>query len=334
MRFLMNKISPATFGMVITLFALLCSGCTSVGSNSPKKSLASSNGYLFAYFVGNGEDGLHYAASIDGFKWTTLNENRSYLKPEVGNSKLIRDPCILRGPDGTYHMVWTSGWNENNIGYASSTDLIHWSKQQEVPVMASEPNSLNAWAPEIVYEEKTKEFVIFWSSTVSGKFVNTAGTSEEKYNHRLYSTTTKDFVKFSPTKLFYDPGFSVIDATFLTFNKKLHLLVKDETLHPTKKFLLQASAASYLGPFGKLSKPISPEGVWVEGPTAIQIGNEAVIYYDAYTSSHYGAMKSKDLVHWEDVTNKLSMPNENTPLRMRHGTIIEVPLDHLTRLGY
>jgi len=41
------------------------------------------------------------------------------------------------------------------------------------------------------------------------------GTSEDQLNHRLYFTTTKDFVNLAPTKLLYDPGFSVIDATFL-----------------------------------------------------------------------------------------------------------------------
>jgi len=330
----MRKISLSLLGSFFTLVTALLCACTPVTHKAASHSSVGAKAYLFAYFTGNGKDGLHYAASIDGFKWTKLNDGHSYLTPEVGNSKLVRDPCIVRGADGTYHMVWTSGWNENNLGYASSTDLVHWSTQQEVPVMSHEPNSRNVWAPEIVYNDKTEAYVIFWSSTVSGKFLSTEGSSEDKYNHRLYYTTTKDFVKFSPTALFYDPGFSVIDATFLKFNNALHLLVKDETLHPAKKYLLHADAQTYLGAFDTLSKPISPTGVWVEGPTAIQIGDAAIIYYDAYTSSHYGALRSKDLVHWEDVTNELSLPDEGTPLRMRHGTVIEVPLETLIRLGY
>lgn len=330
----MKKITRLYVGLLLPVIVTLLCACAVNTPNMNKKFSAGDKAYLFAYFTGNGKDGLHYAASLDGFTWTTLNDGRSYLTPAVGNSKLVRDPCILRGADGTYHMVWTSGWNEDNLGYASSTDLVHWSTQKEIPVMRHEPNSRNVWAPEIVFDNKTKEFVIFWSSTVSGKFLSTEGSSEDKYNHRLYYTTTKDFVTFSPTALFYDPGFSVIDATFLKFNNELHLLVKDETLHPTKKYLLQAKAESYVGPFGALSKPISPTGVWVEGPTAIQIGDTAIVYYDAYTSSHYGALQSKDLIHWEDVTHKLSLPNEGTPLRMRHGTVIEVPLETLVGLGY
>jgi hypothetical protein len=95
-------------------------------------------GYLFAYFIGNGEDGLHLAASKDGYRWEKLGGGAQLPDAQVGKSKLMRDPCIVRGPDGTYHMVWTSGWNENGIGYASSKDLVHWSAQREVPVMAHE----------------------------------------------------------------------------------------------------------------------------------------------------------------------------------------------------
>ena len=281
--------------------------------------------YLFTYFTKNGEDGLHLAASADGYRWHKLNGGNSYLTPKVGKSKLMRDPCIVRGPDGTYHMVWTSGWNENNIGYASSKDLIHWSGQKELPVMAHEKDVLNAWAPEIVYDEQHGEFLIFWASTVPGKFAATDGTSEEKYNHRMYSTTTRDFASFTPTKLFYDPGFSVIDATLMRANGKNWLLVKDETRHPPRKYLQLATAPTLRGPFGKLSAPITQPGLWVEGPTALQVGADVIVYYDAYTSKHYGALRSRDMLNWEDVTGQMHFPDEGTPLRMRHGSAIAVP---------
>jgi hypothetical protein len=73
--------------------------------------------YLFTYFKGNGEDGLHLAYSRDGYNYTTLNNDKSFLNPEVGVSKLMRDPCVIRTPDGTFHMVWTAGWTERGIGY-------------------------------------------------------------------------------------------------------------------------------------------------------------------------------------------------------------------------
>lgn len=288
--------------------------------------------YLFTYFTRNGEDGLHLAWSADGYVWHKLNEGRSYLAPTVGKSKLMRDPCVVRGPDGTYHLVWTSGWNENDIGYASTKDFLRWSAQKEIPVMAHEPKVRNAWAPEIVYDEKRREFLIFWASTIPGRFTETAGASEDAYNHRMYCTTTKDFVSFAPTRLFYDPGFSVIDATFLSAHGRHHLIIKDETVHPPKKYLQMAIADDMHGPFRDLSPPLTPAGLWVEGPTAIKIGDFHVVYYDAYRNRHYGAMRSRDLKTWEDVTAKLKMPDEGGPLRMRHGTVIEVSAELLARL--
>lgn len=304
--------------IALSVAAAMLAGCAAP-AHTPR------NAYIFAYFTGNGEDGLHFAASRDGYQWDKVGGGRSFLKPVVGAAKLMRDPCIVQGPDGTYHMVWTSGWKENNIGYASSKDLVHWSAQRALPVMAHEATAMNAWAPEIAYDRERDEFVIFWASTVPGRFPETDGSSEDKYNHRLYATATRDFKTFTPTRLYYDPGFSVIDATFLEFNGQRHLLIKDETRNPPRKYLQLASAAGVQGPFGKPGAPFTPIGKWVEGPTALQVGEYAVVYYDAYMTKHYGALRSRDLVHWEDVTDRMRFPDEGTPQRMRHGTAFAVP---------
>jgi hypothetical protein len=234
---------------VVALAALaLLGACAGAGRLSRARP---QDAYLFAYFVKNGEDGLHLAASSDGYRWEKLGGGASYLtQPTVGKARLMRDPCIVRGPDGVYHMVWTSGWNENGIGYASSKDLVHWSAQRELPVMAHEPGALNAWAPEIAWEERKEgHYLIFWSSTIPGRFPQGDGVGDGKYNHRIYATTTKDFAGFTPTVLFYDPGFSVIDATLMRAQGKDWLLVKDETRYPPKKHL-QLAARAADGSFG------------------------------------------------------------------------------------
>jgi hypothetical protein len=287
--------------------------------------------YLFAYFVQNGQDGLHLAGSLDGYHWDKLG-SASFLTPAVGKEKLMRDPCLLHGPDGTWHMVWTCSWQDRAIGYASSKDLLHWSPQRALPVMAHEPDAVNAWAPEIVWDESRGEFLIFWASTIPGRFPETDKSGDGKYNHRIYATTTRDFVDFTPTVLFYDPGFSVIDATFLRLPGRDYLVVKDETRTPAHKYLQIAPAASLHGPFGPLGSPISPPGLWAEGPTALQVGDEVIVYFDAYTAKHYGALRSRDLVHWEDVSALMRFPDEGTPLRMRHGTVVQVPAGLLDTL--
>jgi hypothetical protein len=288
---------------------------------------AADTAYLFTYFTHNGQDGLHLAWSEDGYQWEALNGGRSFLAPKIGSKeKLMRDPCVLRGPDGTYHMVWTSGWWERGIGYASTKDFITWSEQKEIPVMAHEPTARNSWAPEIAWDEVKREFVIFWATTIPGRFPQTAGASEDDLNHRMYCTTSKDFVTFTPTKLFYDPGFNCIDATFLQADGKRWLIIKDETKFPAPaKNLRIGPVAGVHGAFGPLSEPFTPPGLWVEGPTALKVGDDYLVYFDAYTTKHYRVMRSRDLQTWEDVTEHASFPFEGTPDRMRHGTVIEVP---------
>ena len=310
----------------------VASGQNSVSAETARVPAPDDTCYLFASFTRNGEDGLHLAWSRDGYKWEALNGGRSYLTPEVGREKLVRDPCVVRGPDGTFHMVWTCGWWENGIGYASTKDFVHWSAQREIPVMASEPAVRNCWAPEIDYDAKRGEFLVFWASTIPGRFPGTANASENGLNHRIYGTTTKDFITFTPTRLFYDPGFSVIDATVLPANGRFNLIVKDETLDPPKKHLRIASSDDLEGPYTGLGPPITPAGLWVEGPTAIKIGDEYLVYFDAYAQRHYGAMRSHDLRTWVEVTDKMTFPNEGTPARMRHGTVIAVPAEIGERL--
>jgi hypothetical protein len=287
---------------------------------------AADEAYLFTYFTGNGADGLHLAWSDDGYRWRPIAGGESILAPEVGGKeRLMRDPCVARGPDGVYHMVWTTGWNENHIGYASTKDFVDWTAQRALPVMAHEPSVRNSWAPEVIYDEPKGEFLIFWASTLPDRFKETAGTSESAYNHRIYATRTRDFRDFTPTRLFYDPGFSVIDATFLRSGSRTFLIIKDETVTPPKKYLQLAETEGLQGAVGALSPPFTPGGMWVEGPTAIKVGEDYLVYFDAYTTHRYGAMRSKDLKTWEDVSSQMSFPFEGTRQRMRHGTVFVVP---------
>jgi beta-xylosidase len=274
--------------------------------------------YLFSYFKGNGEDGLHLAASQDGFSWTALKGDSSFLRPVISKDKLMRDPCIVRSNDGTYHMVWTVSWNERGIGYAYSKDLVNWSDQQYIPVMEHEPTARNCWAPEIFYDAGKKEYMIYWATTIPGRFAAGDTAGDDKYNHRMYYVTTKDFKKFSDTKLLYDQGFNVIDATIQKNGKQYVMFLKDETRKPPQKNLRTATSTRLTGGFSKPSAPITGN-YWAEGPTVLRMGNQWIIYFDKYTQHQYGAIASADLVQWSDVSDKLVMPKG-----IRHGTVFTV----------
>lgn len=276
--------------------------------------------YLFTYFVGNGEDGLHLAHSTDGLKWEALGGGKSYLSPKIGPDKLIRDPCVILGADGRYHMVWTTGWHDREIGYASTTDFKNWSTQQSIPVMANELTAKNAWAPEVFYDKKNKQHLIFWATTIPGRHIDVAESEKEKgLNHRIYMTKTKDFKAFSPTAIFFNPDFSVIDATILKFGKKHVMFLKNENPNPPEKNLRMSISKNAAGPYSTdVSEKITGD-YWAEGPSTLVIGEYVYVYFDKYRDHQYGCVRSKDLKTWEDVSDKVSFPKG-----IRHGTVLEV----------
>ncbi len=285
-------------------------------------------GLLFAYFVDNGQDGLHLASSEDGYRWEALNGGRSLLKPAVGREKLMRDPCIVRGPDGVFHMVWTASWKDRVIGYASSRDLITWSEQTAIPVMQHEPGAKNCWAPEIVYDEKRGHFLIFWATTIAGRFPETEFGGKNEQNHRIYCTTTADFKTFSPTRLFFDPGFNVIDSTLVRRGGGWVMLFKDETKFPTRKKNIRLAVADDVeGPYRVLPESLTPEGADVEGPTALTVGGDTLVLFDAYTRHRFEARRTRDWQTWEDITSAISLP-----AGMRHGTVFSASAEILAGL--
>jgi len=274
--------------------------------------------YLFSYFKGNGEDGLHLAHSTDGIHWTALNRDRSLLTPTVDKDRLMRDPSIVRGPDGLFHMVWTTGWHDQGIGVAHSKDLIKWSEQKRIGVMDHEPKCRNCWAPEIFYDEVTRQYLIFWASTIEGRFPETAGSCESKLNHRMYYVTTKDFETYSETRLFFDPGFAVIDSFLVRDGERYVLVTKDETRFPEpKKNLFVATASAAEGPYQQASKPFSPD--WVEGPSVLKVGDRWLVYFDEYSRRHYKAMATRDFETWQELDSPMTYPKG-----MRHGTAFAV----------
>lgn len=275
--------------------------------------------YIFSYFKDNGQDGLHLAYSHDGLTWRSLKHDSSFLAPAVSNDKLMRDPCIIRGADGLFHMVWTVSWNDRGIGYATSKDLVHWSSQQYIPVMEKETDALNCWAPEITCNAATGEYMIYWATTIPGKYPATDTLGDGKYNHRMYYTLTKNFKTFTPAKVLYNGGFSIIDATIQPYAKGYVMFFKNETLKPVAQKNLHVAFSKKLNSGYGTPSPAITGNYWAEGPTALNTGKAWIVYFDKYMDGKYGAVTSTDLKTWTDISDKISFP-EGT----RHGTVFTI----------
>jgi hypothetical protein len=277
--------------------------------------------FLLSYFTDQdeGRAGLKLARSDDGYAFTPLGGGRGFLTPEVGGDKLMRDPHLSQGPDGLWHLVWTSDWFGPVIGHATSQDLVRWSAQQTIPAMTAFPGVRNSWAPEMVYDPGARDFVIMWSSSIDGRFEATPGARFQGLKMRPYYTRSADFRRFTPTRLLFDPGTDSIDFTLLKLDDgTFRLIYKDETHDlEQRRWLVSRSAASPTGPFGPVSRPFT--GTMTEGPTAIRLGGRYLVYYDVYEQGHFGAASTTDFVHWQDETSRVRFPE-----KARHGTVVRV----------
>lgn len=63
------------------------------------------------------------------------------------------------------------------------------------------------------------------------------------------------------------------------------MVMKDERLNPARKNLRLAWARQPQGPYGPPSPPFSPS--WVEGPSALKVGRDWLLYFDHYAKPQY-----------------------------------------------
>lgn len=291
--------------------------------------------YLFTGHREPALDGLHLLYSYDGYRWDSLQG--SWLEPMIGNKapeyhnfisgkpektkfapqSMMRDPSIVQGPDGTFHLVWTLAWaGERAFGHASSKDLIHWGEQRAIPVMEDEPTN-NVWAPEIFYDETKGEYLIAWSSSILPEHYTEADKLGTNGCHRLYYTTTKDFETFAPKKPFYDPGFNSIDGFLLKRGEGDYVLIVKDNRKPGYSDLFCVTAERPEGPYGEPSEKFAP--TYSEGACAVQVGDEWLIYFDVYRQARFGAVSTKDFKTFTPIDDLISLPAGH-----KHGTIIKV----------
>jgi hypothetical protein len=139
----------------------------------------------------------------------------------------------------------------------------------------------------------------------------------------MWCVTTTDFKTFTPAELFFDPGYSVIDAHLIRDNGRFVMIFKDE--RKGHKHLKLAFADSPAGPWSEPTEPISAE--LTEGPASLKLGDGFLILYDNYGAHHYGGFRTKDFQTLEPIDDQLELPG-----RVRHGTLFSIPAALFSRL--
>ena len=271
--------------------------------------------YLMSYFRTEAE-ALHLAVSSDGLSWTALNDNEPVWESTLEHAS-VRDPVIFRDNDGAYHLFGTAGWTSDSIVHAISTDLRNWCGAELVPVMKNVAEVRNVWAPECFFDVENELYRIIWSSST------TEPNNEDDWNHRIWGTTTRDFKEYSPAEIYFDPGYSVIDATVVRRNGLYLMAYKDERgwnkPDTPNKAIRICTALLATGPWSPPSGLLTP--TLTEGPTLFwRDGGWTMLYdlFDLSEDARFGAAHSVDGDNWLDITQQCSFPPGP-----RHGSVIE-----------
>ncbi|WZH49475.1 putative xylanase 18 [Fusarium acuminatum] len=226
---------------VFTTFVLTLATGTSA---KPTPSFGLSNnstdaaaGYVFAYFVGDGNDGesIFLAASNgnNALSWKELNDGKPILKSTKG-TKGLRDPFLMRSHEGDKFFLIATDLKINDIGWEKalrvgslyleiweSTDLVNWSEQRHT--LVSLPTAGMTWAPEAYYDESIGKYVVYWASRIYSE--DDPDHMIETYAKILYSTTS-DFKTFSEPVVWQGSN-DRIDTTVIKDGDTYHRFTKD-----------------------------------------------------------------------------------------------------------
>jgi hypothetical protein len=263
---------------------------------------------------------LHMALSTDGRHWTAINNNKPIW------DQFMRDQYIHRGTDGLWRLIATGGGSPENrkksgpsVTYATSQDLIHWKFEKYINLMKDVKNDSgefvgNIWAPEFYFDEASKEYTIFWSSTFKD-----AGWKES----RLWYCKTTDWVNFSPAKVLFAPPYSVIDGTLTKDRGVYYLFHKEEEFGVKtgeRRGIRLATSKNIEGPYQIYEGPLNKGQIAptiTEGPSVMRdpIKKGWLLLYDYPMVDQYGISSSADLFNWKKEKN-VSMPED-----ARHGSV-------------
>lgn len=286
--------------------------------------------YLFTYFTGNAkaDEQIRFAISNDGYNFRALNGNQPVIQSSaISETGGVRDPHILRGADGkTFYMVATdmvsaNGWNSNRaMVLLKSTDLINWTSSiiNMQKRFAGNDSLLRVWAPQTIYNSKTKKYMIYWSMK-HGKGADII--------YYAYANAAFTDLETEPKQLFFSPtNGSCIDGDIVFKDGKYHLFFKTEgegagikiavSDKLTEGYVLQDKYVQ------QTKDPVEGAGVF-----KLNNGEGYILMYDVYTKGKYQFTKTKDLKTFTVIDKEVNMN-----FHPRHGTVMPITAAEAERL--
>jgi hypothetical protein len=297
-----------------------------------------SGGFLFVTFKGEATpltEQIYFALSSDGRNWKALNGTEPVLVSQMGE-KGVRDPFLVRSPDGKkFYLLatdlsinlnrnWTRAVREGSksIVIWESDDLVKWSAPRLVPVAAADAGC--TWAPEAIYDEENKDYLVFWAST---------NAADNFAKQKIWASRTKDFVNFGAPFVYIERPEAVIDTDIVRDNGKYFRFSKDEK----NKGITVESSEKLMGPWQDMPGSSLAKLRGYEGPAGFVLepaapGKPATwcVLLDYYSRGQgYQPFVTQDLAGGQFTP----VTDFSFPFRLRHGSVVPVSAAEYARLN-
>ncbi|EPQ30065.1 uncharacterized protein PFL1_02182 [Pseudozyma flocculosa PF-1] len=158
----------------------------------------------------------------NAISYTALKGGAPLLTSTVG-TKGVRDMYLVSKPDESQHYIIATDLNQTAVGGfggkflsrslviwdSEGPSLTKWKAPRLVEVVP--PEFRMAWAPEAMWIEERKSFMVYWSSN---KYADASHSGTPDYD-KIYRAYTTDFRSFTQPEVYIDlgAGTGVIDLT-------------------------------------------------------------------------------------------------------------------------
>jgi hypothetical protein len=310
--------------------------------------------YLMVYFKDDTHS-LYFATSRDGHAFTDVNAGRPILSGRsIADQKGVRDPHIMRGPDGAFYMAMTDlhvfgqrdcvrttqwerpeqdyGWGNNrNMLLMKSVDLLHWTlaKVDVSRLFPAYSQAGNAWAPETIYNPKTRRMMVYFTTRIRNG-PNFMVSSEANAAFTTLTTTPRKILDYPR------PQVNTIDADITLVGGKYRMFY---VAHEKPGSIRQAVSNQIDRGYVYDARKIDPETVAAEAPNLWRRHgtNTWVLMYDVFgvTPNNMGFAETTDFVTFRNIGrfNDPGSPMKATNfVQPKHGTVMAVTPHEAARL--
>lgn len=271
-------------------------------------------GYLYCYMKSNKEITNYALGSKEdrGLRFYELLGGAEIFDTEAlaGIEHGTRDAYLDRGQDPDRYFMTTTDmcnaksgvWRNYGMDLLRSTDLIHWESAvfdfRQGKKIFSDPEATTdayrsdaeyakinrVWAPQFIWDPTAMNgsgaYLVYYSLLSSN--------SGDSHDRIYYSYADREFRTLTQPRVFYDPGYSVIDADIVLnpYDGLYHMFIKHEGASGSNRGIYELTADRLVGADWKEIMHITNEGSeLVEGSSAVRrIDEDAYnVYYMRYS---------------------------------------------------